>query len=97
MINHHACLNLSWLEQVGELASALRSSREEVAAQVAAANAKDRENSQLWEQVRICSPGLTSYKGSLVHRLFDAVTSLAAIFSVFRLWLPDSLPMQQGQ
>jgi hypothetical protein len=40
-----------WLEQVGELASALRSSREEVAAQVAAANAKDRENSQLWEQV----------------------------------------------
>ena len=37
--------------QVGELASVLRSSREEVAAQVAAATAKDRENSQLWEQV----------------------------------------------
>ena len=42
---------LSCLAQVGELASALRSSREEVAAQVAAAIAKDRENSQLWEQV----------------------------------------------
>ena len=42
-----------WLEQVGELASALRFTREEVAAQVAAANAKDRENSQLWEQVRM--------------------------------------------
>ena len=38
-------------DQVGELASALRASREEVAAQVAAATAKDRENSQLWEQV----------------------------------------------
>ncbi|BDA45618.1 Myosin-17 [Coccomyxa sp. Obi] len=38
--------------QLGELASALRASREEVAAQVAAATAKDRENSQLWEQVR---------------------------------------------
>ncbi|EIE22795.1 hypothetical protein COCSUDRAFT_47698 [Coccomyxa subellipsoidea C-169] len=37
---------------LGELASALRASREEVAAQVAAATAKDRENSQLWEQVR---------------------------------------------
>jgi len=44
------------LEQVSELASALRSSREEVAAQVAAATAKDRENSQLWEQVGIPSP-----------------------------------------
>ena len=43
------------LAQVGELASALRSSREEVAAQVAAAIAKDRENSQLWEQVRMQS------------------------------------------
>ncbi len=38
--------------QVGELAGALRASREEVGAQVAAATAKDRENSQLWEQVR---------------------------------------------
>ncbi len=41
------------MAQVGELASALRSSREEVAAQVAAAIAKDRENSQLWEQVHM--------------------------------------------
>lgn len=43
-----ACGNIV---QLGELASALRASREEVAAQVAAATAKDRENSQLWEQV----------------------------------------------
>lgn len=42
--------------QVGELASVLRSSREEVAAQVAAATAKDRENSQLWEQVSLALP-----------------------------------------
>ena len=42
--------------QVGELASVLRSSREEVAAQVAAATAKDRENSQLWEQVWPVAP-----------------------------------------
>lgn len=45
-----ACGNML---QLGELASALRASREEVAAQVAAATAKDRENSQLWEQVSI--------------------------------------------
>lgn len=45
------------MTQVSELASALRSSREEVAAQVAAAIAKDRENSQLWEQV--CMPPCT--------------------------------------
>lgn len=47
--------DLMHLEQVSELASALRSSREEVAAQVAAATAKDRENSQLWEQVGLPS------------------------------------------
>ena len=45
-------LLVATLLQLGELASALRSSREEVAAQVAAATAKDRENSQLWEQVK---------------------------------------------
>ena len=48
---------------MGELAGALRASREEVAAQVAAATAKDRENSQLWEQARLpccnrCNTGL---------------------------------------
>ncbi|KAK9842297.1 hypothetical protein WJX81_005127 [Elliptochloris bilobata] len=35
-----------------DLAAALRAANEEINAQVAAASAKDRENSQLWEQVR---------------------------------------------
>jgi hypothetical protein len=47
--------------QVGELAGALRASREEVASQVAAATAKDRENSQLWEQARAQGPLTTRY------------------------------------
>ena len=35
-----------------DLAAAVRAANEEINAQVAAASAKDRENSQLWEQAR---------------------------------------------
>ncbi len=36
--------------QKEDLAAALRTANEEINSQVAAASAKDRENSQLWEQ-----------------------------------------------
>ena len=42
-----------WLgAQREDLAAAVRAANEEINAQVAAASAKDRENSQLWEQAR---------------------------------------------
>lgn len=44
----------AWLAaaQREDLAAAVRAANEEINAQVAAASAKDRENSQLWEQAR---------------------------------------------